>query len=61
MVKRNAHRSSKPCGKHCHQSEGAAQAQLRSLGRFARKEPMHTYFCAGCKAWHVGRMKVEER
>jgi len=41
-------------GKHCH-SEGAAEAQLRSILRTNPSYNGRVYFCRWCGKHHVGR------
>jgi hypothetical protein len=51
------------CGdKHRHVSQGAAEAQLRSMrkreGTLRGGENLHTYPCLWYRGWHVGHRKA---
>lgn len=50
------------CGKHCHQSEGKALAQLRSLVKrgMCEEDEMRAYRCHICNAWHVGHRTQQD-
>jgi len=45
----------RPCGKHRHPSQGAAEAHVRALEkRDGNPVPQVPYWCWRCRAWHVG-------